>query len=152
MNHSALQTMAITDLHPSWIQHIDGGLISLAVKEAVGRRWIADNLSRQFTCSEKHLWLLTSFSEQMALLLEIGATACQHALRTLVSQNTILQLHEVLSSEIYHRVIQSKSSGNAKLMLPASNTQLRVQLYRYAYIEVMNFDGSYPDYRAKTKT
>ncbi|MBV1884324.1 MAG: hypothetical protein KUG82_21965 [Pseudomonadales bacterium] len=152
MNHSALQTMAITDLHPSWIQHIDGGLISLAVKEAVGRRWIADNLSRQFTLFqsppaslpdntdlEKHLWLLTSFSEQMALLLEIGATACQHALRTLVSQNTILQLHEVLSSEIYHRVIQSKSSGNAKLMLPASNTQLRVQLYRYAYIEVMNF-------------
>ena len=152
MNHSDLQKIAITDLHPSWIQHIDSDLISLAAKEAVGRRWIADNLSRQFTLFqsppaslsddndlEKHLWLLTSFSEQMALLLEIGATVCQLALRTLVSQDTILQLHEVLSSEIYHRVIQSKSSGNAKLMLPASNIQLRVQLYRYAYIEVMHF-------------
>jgi len=48
--------MAITDLHPSWIQHIDGGLISLAVKEAVGRRWIADNLSRQFTFVLKNIF------------------------------------------------------------------------------------------------
>jgi hypothetical protein len=116
-----LQSATLDRVHPSWFHNIEPQLILAARREALGRRWLANQLAQLSPAlfsltvwrSDAAVrlgaaaWLTQPLEEPMECALELGGIALAAALRTVVTRDGVMKLRLALGASRYDRVLQS---------------------------------------------
>lgn len=118
-----LQSATLDRVHPSWFRNIEPQLILAARREALGRRWLANQLAKlspalfSLTVWRSDAadllgaaaWLTKPLVDPMECALELGAVALAAALRTVVTRDGVMKLRLALGASRYDRVLQSNA-------------------------------------------
>jgi len=116
-----LQSATLNRVHPSWFRNIEPQLILAARRDALGRRWLANQLAglspALFSLTEWRseaaarlgaaAWLAHPLEDPMECALELGSVALAAAIRTVVTRDGVMKLRLALGASRYDRVLQS---------------------------------------------
>jgi hypothetical protein len=118
-----LQSATLNRVHSSWFRNIEPQLIEAARRDALGRRWLANQLATLspalFSLTQwrsdaaarlsASAWLAQPLEDPMECALELGGVALAAALRTVVTRDGVMKLRLALGAPRYDRVLQSNA-------------------------------------------
>lgn len=127
-----LQSATLDRVHPSWFRNIEPQLILAARRDALGRRWLANQLAklspalfsltvwRSDTAERLRAtaWLAQPLEEPMECALELGGVALAAVLRTVVTRDGVMKLRLALGASRYDRILQSDVGTTASTERP----------------------------------
>jgi hypothetical protein len=125
-----LQSATLRRVHASWFAEISPELIATAHTRSLGRRWLANQLSRAHPMLfelphdigleamdglRRAEWILPLVEDAEQCALDIGAVALAPTLRTIVAHSAVSRLRQVLGTERYERMLAAatKATGSA---------------------------------------
>jgi hypothetical protein len=127
-----LQSATLNRVHPSWFRNIEPQLILAARRDALGRRWLANQLSSSspalFSLTvwrsdaadrlRATAWLAQPLEDPMECALELGGMALAAALRTVVNRDGVMKLRLALGAARYDRILQSNVVATGSMERP----------------------------------
>lgn len=162
---SDLVNAALTDVHGSWLPELDLALLQKARASALGRRWLAANLSSvelfsqppallgiEATSLLESSWWQYSLSLCSQPLLEIGAFAFIPSIRAAVLRAQVMQWRRVLGRDTYLALLKNSDALFQQHMIPvacqpennivADDAVLTEKIRKTACFELLSYAGA----------
>mgnify|MGYP000621829656 CR=1 FL=1 len=131
---TTLCQIALTDLHPSWLPHLDADLILAGKRTGAGRRWLTEVLALDFSLfadaqvfskdvqapTLAH-WLFEPLSQLNLVVL--GALSYSPVIKTTVARDQVSLLIELLGEQMYPQVLDTQLQSTEPGLPPLEFTQ-----------------------------